>query len=170
MPRVSFESLPPSARIWIFAAERPIRGSAAQRLLGAVDDHLDRWNAHGYPLTCGREWTEDRFLTIGVDQSTAGASGCSIDGLFRMLKGLEAELGTPMVGGGTVFYRDPAGPIVAVSRDEFSELASDGAVRRNTHVFDLTVPTVGEWRSRFETEAERSWHANLLPEAAPRAE
>src|SRR5687767_12226126 len=36
MPRVSFESLPPSARIWIFAAERPIRGSAAQRLLGAV--------------------------------------------------------------------------------------------------------------------------------------
>ena len=166
MPRVPFESLPPSARIWIFAAEQPIRGSAAQRLLAAVDEHLERWNAHGSPLTCARAWTEDRFLTIGVDQSTAGASGCSIDGLFRVLKHLEADVGTPMVGGGTVFYRDPAGPIVAVSRDEFSELAADGAVRRNTHVFDLTVPTVGEWRERFETPAERSWHANLLPEAA----
>ncbi len=166
MPRVPFESLPPSARIWVFAAEHPVRGSAAQRLLRAVDEHLERWNAHGYPLSSGRAWTEDRFLTIGVDQSTAGASGCSIDGLFRMLKSLEAEIGTPMVGGGTVFYRDPAGPIVAVSRDEFSELASDGAVRRDTHVFDLTVPTVAEWRERFETAAERSWHANLLPEAA----
>ena len=165
MPRVPFDSLPESARLWVFAAEHPIKGSAARRLLGAVDEHLDRWNAHGAPLTCAREWTEDRFLTIGVDQSTAGASGCSIDGLFRVLKTLESELGTPMVGGGTVFYRDPAGPIVAVSRDEFSELAADGAVRRNTHVFDLTVPTVGEWRERFETEAVRSWHANLLPDA-----
>jgi hypothetical protein len=150
----------------VFAAERPITGSAAQRLLAAVDAHLDRWNAHGAPLTCAREWTEDRFLTIGVDQSTAGASGCSIDGLFRVLKTMENELATPLVGGGTVYYRDPAGPIVAVSRDEFSELAADGAVRGDTHVFDLTVPTVGDWRERFETETRRSWHANLLPEAA----
>jgi len=166
MPRVSFESLPPSARLWIFAAERPVTGSAAQRLLGAVDEHLGRWNAHGAPLTCAREWTEDRFLTIGVDQSTAGASGCSIDGLFRVLKTMEAELGTPLVGSGTVYYRDPAGPIVAVSREEFTELAADGAVRKDTRVFDLTVATVADWKDRFETETARSWHANLLPETA----
>ncbi len=166
MPRVSFESLPPSARLWIFAAERPVTGSAAQRLLGAVDAHLGSWNAHGAPLTCAREWTEDRFLTIGVDQSTAGASGCSIDGLFRVLKTVEAELGTPLVGSGTVYYRDPAGPIVAVSREEFTELAADGTVRKDTRVFDLTVATVADWKDRFETETARSWHANLLPETA----
>ncbi len=166
MPRVSFESLPPSARVWVFAAERPITGSASERLLDAVDAHLDRWNAHGYPLTCARQWAENRFLAIGVDQTTAGASGCSIDGLFRVLKGLESELGTRLVGGGTVFYRDPSGPIVAVSREEFSELAADGAVRPDTRVFDTTVATVADWRSRFETETARSWHANLLLEVA----
>ena len=166
MPRVPFESLPPSARLWVFGAERPITGSAATRLLSAVDEHLDRWNAHGSPLTCARQWTENRFLAIGVDQSTAGASGCSIDGLFRVLKGLESELSTPLVSGGTVYYRDPSGPIVAVSRDEFSELAAEGAVRKDTRVFDTTVPTVGDWNTRFETETARSWHANLLPEHA----
>jgi hypothetical protein len=166
MPRVPFESLPPSARLWVFGAERPITGSGASRLLGAVDEHQERWNAHGSPLTCARQWTEDRFLAIGVDQSTAGASGCSIDGLFRVLKGLETELGTPLVGGGTVYYRDPSGPIVAVSRDEFSELAADGAVRKDTKVFDMTVATVGDWNERFEIETARSWHANLLPEHA----
>jgi hypothetical protein len=166
MPRVRFESLPPSARLWVFGAERPITGSAAAQLLNAVDAYLDRWNAHGSPLTCARQWTEDRFLAIGVDQSTAGASGCSIDGMFRVLKGLESELGTRLVGGGTVYYRDPAGPIVAVTRDEFSELAAEGAVRKDTHVFDMTVPTVGDWNERFETETRRSWHADLLPEHA----
>ena len=166
MPRVPFETLPPSARLWVFAAERPITGGAATRLLRAVDEHLERWNAHGSPLTCARSWTEDRFLAIGVDQSTAGASGCSIDGLFRVLKGLETELATPLVGGGTVYYRDPAGPIVAVSRDEFSELAAEGAVRKDTRVFDTTVATVADWKARFETETARSWHSGFLPEHA----
>ncbi len=166
MPRVQFETLPPSARLWVFAAERPITGSAANRLLSAVDEHLDRWNAHGSPLTCARNWSEDRFLAIGVDQSTAGASGCSIDGLFRVLKGLETELATPLVGGGTVYYRDPAGPIIAVSRDEFSDLAAEGAVRKDTRVFDTTVATVEAWKAGFETETAKSWHAGLLPEHA----
>jgi hypothetical protein len=166
MPRVPFESLPPSSRLWVFGAERPVTGSAATRLLGAVDEHLDRWNAHGSPLTCARQWTEDRFLAIGVDQSTAGASGCSIDGLFRILKGLESELATRLVGGGTVYYRDPSGPVVAVSRDEFSDLGAEGAVRKNTHVFDLTVGTKADYDARFETEIARSWHADLLPEHA----
>ena len=166
MPRVPFESLPSSARVWVFGAERPVTGSAATRLLSAVDDYLDRWNAHGAPLTSARQWTENRFLTIGVDQSTAGASGCSIDGMFRVLKGLEGELATKLVGGGTVYYRDPAGPVVAVSRDEFSELAAEGAVRKDTRVFDTTVPTVGDWKERFEVETARSWHADLLPEHA----
>lgn len=166
MPRVPFESLPPSSRLWVFGAERPITGTAATRLLNAVDDHLDRWNAHGSPLTCARRWTEDRFLAIGVDQSTAGASGCSIDGLFRVLKGLETEMGTRLVGGGTIYYRDPSGPVVAVSRDEFSDLGAEGAVRKDTRVFDLTVGTKADYDARFETETARSWHADLLPEHA----
>ena len=163
MPRVQFSSLPADARVWVFAAERPVRGSAAHQMLGAVDEYLERWQAHGFPLTSAREWTEDRFLAIGVDQSAAGASGCSIDGLFRMLKGMETELGTPLVGGGTVYYRDPSGPILAVSREEFTELAADGAVRPDTRVFDTTVETARAWRERFETETSRSWHAGLLP-------
>ena len=163
MPRVPFPALPADARVWVFAAERPVGGSAAQLLLETVDGFLDEWNAHGHPLICAREWTEDRFLAIGVDQSTAGASGCSIDGLFRALKRIEHAIGTPMVGGGTVYYRDPTGPIVAVSREEFSELAADGAVRADTRVFDTTVATVRDWKDRFETESSRSWHAALLP-------
>ena len=166
MPRVPFESLPPSSRLWVFGAERPITGSAAARLLEAVDGYLDRWNAHGSPLTCGRQWTEDRFLAIGVDQSTAGASGCSIDGLFRVLKGLEAEVGTRIVGGGTVYFRDASGAVVAVARDEFSDLAAEGAVKKDTRAFDLTVGTKADYDERFETEISRSWHADLLPEHA----
>jgi hypothetical protein len=162
MPRVPFDSLPASARVWVFASDRPITGTAADRLLHAVDRYLEQWAAHGAPLTSARDWRDDHFLTIGVDQSDAAASGCSIDGMFRTLKALEPELGASLVGGGRVHFREGAGSVRTVSRDEFSELGAKGAVSGATHVFDPTVATVQEWSDRFETEAGQSWHGGLL--------
>ena len=80
MPRVVFESLPDDARVWVFGAANALDDRARERLLSAVDEYLDQWHAHGAALVCARDWRDDRFLAIGVDQSTAGASGCSIDG------------------------------------------------------------------------------------------
>ena len=162
MPRVSFEELPESARTWVFASDRPVTAAAAERLLTEVDRFLDGWRAHGAPLTCARSWSDDHFLTIAVDQSGAAASGCSIDGLFRTLKGLEPALGASLVGGGRVHFRDAAGAVRAVSRDEFSELGARGAVSQSTLVFDPTVTTLGDWSERFEVEASRSWQGGLL--------
>lgn len=163
MPLVSFSSLPASARVWVFAADRPLAEPQVDMLLAEVDAYLAQWRAHGHPLTVAREWRDDRFLMIAVDQTDAYASGCSIDGLFRSLRELEARLGAALVGSGRVHFRDETGVIRTVTRDEFSRLGESGVVNRHTRVFDPTVATAGEWRERFETEAERSWHAAVLP-------
>src|SRR3712207_941960 len=111
MPRVPFDQLPDSARVWVFASERTLTGDDAERLLGEVDRYLAQWAAHGQPLLAARDWVNDRFLAIAVDQRQANASGCSIDGLFRSLQRLGSELGTNLVGGGRVHFRDDAGAI-----------------------------------------------------------
>jgi hypothetical protein len=162
---VSFDSLPDDARVWVFGAADEIGDAPRERLLGAVDDFLGQWNAHGAPLVCGREWRDDRFLAIGVDQSTAGASGCSIDGLFRTLARLEPELGTTMLGGGRVYYRDADGRVKVATRPAFSALAREGQVGRETAVFDTSITTAGAWRERFERPVHDSWHAQLIESA-----
>ena len=162
MPRVEFAALPNDARVWVFAADRPVTGPAADRLLTEVDRFLDGWAAHGQPLTCARDWRDDRFLAVAVDQRDAHASGCSIDGMFRVLKSLESAIGASLLGGGRVLYRDGSGAIRSVSRDEFSTMATGGEVSGATHVFDATVSTSGAWRSHFERPAAESWHAALL--------
>ena len=98
MPITSFASLPADARVWIFGAAAPVDDTDAVKLLAAVDAYLLQWKAHGHPLTAAREWRDERFLVVGVDQSTEGASGCSIDGLFRTLQGLERAVGSSLVG------------------------------------------------------------------------
>jgi len=162
MPLVPFASLPDDSRVWIFAAAAPIEDVDEGKLLAAVDGYLLQWKAHGHALTCAREWRDEHFLVIGVDQRTEGASGCSIDGLFRTLQGMERDVGTSLVGGGLVFFRDAAGMVHSVARKDFKRLSRSGDVSSATRVFDTTLTTAGDYRARFERAAGESWHATLL--------
>ena len=159
---IPFESLPAESRIWIFASGRALDGHAETQLMARTDAFLEHWKAHGEPLRCARRWSDGHFLVVGVDPTTANASGCSIDGLFRALKGLEDEIGTQLVGGGRIFYRDEHGAPRAATRQEFSDLARHGAVNAETCVFDTSLTTAGDLRSGFERPAGESWVAGLL--------
>lgn len=162
MPLVPFASLPADSRVWIFSAAAPIDEVDGQKLIAAVDGYLLQWKAHGHALTCAREWRDERFLVIGVDQRTEGASGCSIDGLFRTLQGVERDVGTTLVGGGLVFFRDASGMVHSISRKDFEQLSRSGDVSTATRVFDTTLTTAGDYRRRFERAAGESWHKELL--------
>jgi hypothetical protein len=165
MTRVTFDLLPDDARLWAFGANRGLTAEERTRLLSGVDEFLEQWAAHGSPLTCGRDWREDRFLAVAVDQRAAHASGCSIDGLYRVLRLVEQELGVSLLGGGNVHYRDDQGAVVSVSRAAFADAAEHGAVTRDTPVFDITVASAAAWRSGFEKPARDSWHDQLVPAA-----
>ncbi len=167
MPLVSFDSLPSDARVWIFAATDPLDADRAAPMLAAVDEYLRQWHAHGEPLTCGRDWRDDHFLAIGVDQSTAGASGCSIDAMFRILQGLQSSLGTALVGGGRVFWRDSGGAVRCTDRAGFRDLAAPGRVSGDTPVFDTSVVTAAGYRSSFEKPLRNSWHRELAAQSSP---
>jgi hypothetical protein len=160
MPAVPFATLPDDARLWVFAAADPVTDRAAV-LLETVDAFLDGWAAHGAPLRAARDWRDDRFLAVAVDQQTAGASGCSIDGLFRALQALEPRLGTTLLGGGRVYWRDAAEGVRVGTRAAFRAAGASGALTGATPVFDTAVTTAGDWRARFERPLAGSWHAQV---------
>ena len=113
-------------------------------------------------LTCARVFRDEHFLVVGVDERAADASGCSIDGLFGVLQKIEEGIGTSMVGGGMIYFR--AGDMVlACTRPQFEAMAAMGEIDADVPVFDTTVTTVGDYRTRFERKARESWHAQLLP-------
>jgi hypothetical protein len=165
MPGIEFSELPQSARIWVYGSDKELSPESEAKMLAAVDQFLAGWAAHGVPLHTARRWDEGRFLTIGVDSTKEGASGCSIDVLYRSLKALEPTLGAHIVTSGLIYYRGADGAIHAVTRDEFSDLAAKGEVDLNTEVFDLSVTSLQEWEGRFKSRAGDSWHASLMPAA-----
>ncbi|MEO8562529.1 MAG: hypothetical protein ABI601_10670 [bacterium] len=162
MPLVPFETLPDSARVWVFGSDRPLGEEGTTALMKAVEEFLGEWKAHGEPLTVGYEWRFGRLLVVGVDQRTAGASGCSIDGLFRVLQGLGPAIGATLVGGGRVYYRDGNGEVQSAERHELKGLYASEAIGDDSVVFDTSLTDLGSLRSGFERAVRKSWAANLI--------
>ena len=98
-----------------------------------------------------------------------GASGCSIDGLFRTLARLEPELGTTLLGGRTRVLSRRRGPRHATTRKAFNELAREGRVGPDTPVFDTSLTSAAAWREQFERPVRASWHAELIGSLTRRA-
>src|SRR5579871_3557991 len=165
MPMVPFADLPDSARVWVFASERPLNGAPADTLLAHVDDFLANWRAHGVPLRCARDWRDDQFLAIGVDVNAENASGCSIDGLFRTLQSLERVVGSKLVGGGRFFFRD-GNAVATASREQFADRVKAGSVTPETPVFDTSLIAARDWRTRFEQPAANTWMASFFERPA----
>lgn len=163
MPVVPFDTLPSESQLWLFGAAAPIDDVDEQRVLATVDTFLKGWKAHGQPLYAARDWRDGRFLAVAVDTSREGASGCSIDGLFRELKAIEGGIGTTMLDRSLVFYRDDAGFVHGVSREDFTTLAARGNIGPATPVMDLSLTDVGAYRASFVRPAKDSWHRALLP-------
>ena len=157
MPIVEFDALPPDARVWVFSADSALSEPSVHMLISEIDSFLESWKAHGHPLRAARDFRDQRFLAIGVDQSTEGASGCSIDGLFRTLQGLQRRIDANLLQGGRVFWRDADGSIRGGTRAEFAHSATG-----DTRVFDTTVTTAAGWRDDFERAASDSWHGEIL--------
>jgi hypothetical protein len=163
MPAVPFDRLPGDARLWVFAAARPLDHAQQASLLSHVDSFLHRWAAHGAPVVGGRELRHGRFLLVGADERATGVSGCSIDSLFRTLGELEAETGVQLRDASLVFWRDAAGEIQAEPRPAFRQRARAGEVGADTPVFDNTIGTVGELHAgRWELPMRESWHGKAF--------
>ena len=165
--KTDFSKLPGDARLWVFGADRALDARERAALLDAVDGFLEQWKAHGDPLTAARDLREDRFLMVAVDEASIPASGCSIDAMVNVLKGLEGELGLGLVGHGAVYWRDRSGEVRRAERAEFRRLADAGEVDPDTVVFDTTLTRVGKLSESWERPARAAWHRQAFFRGQP---
>ena len=162
MPRIAFDQLPSDARLWIFAASRPLTADERRQVLVEADAFIDQWMAHGVPLSAARDIRHDQFVLVGVNERAAGVSGCSVDALVRRMGQLQSALGVELTNNAPVLFRDND-RIERVPRERFAELAAKGEVSLDTVVFDNTVERVGDLRDgRWEVRAAGAWHARAF--------
>ncbi|WP_431471658.1 ABC transporter ATPase [Nonlabens sp. SCSIO 43208] len=158
---VEFNQLPDDARVWIYQADRPFTDEELETLKPQMNAFLDQWTAHGKDLNAGVDYPYNRFIVLGLDESKAGATGCSIDASVHFIQSIEKEFGIDLMDKMNVTFK--TGQYLA-HKDlaAFKKMAKDRSVSAKTIVFNNLVQSVGEYREHWEVPASESWHARFF--------
>lgn len=156
---VAFNTLPESSRVWIYQADRLFTKEDKEIISTALSSFLQQWTAHGNTLKAAFDLPFDHFIIIGLDEQQADASGCSIDGLFRVLQQLSAETQIDFFNRNRIAFKKQE-DIVLIDRALLKEKASEWNAR--TLTFNNLVQTKAALQTEWIVPAEGTWLKRYL--------
>jgi hypothetical protein len=156
-PRLAFnEAFSPESRVWIYAAERPLTEAEAAAVQEALDEFAQRWTAHNQALQAAGELFHRQLIVLMVDETKAGASGCSIDASVHFLEALGHQLGVDLFDR-MQFGLVEDGALQIVRRDELASALREGRVNADTLVANTLAPTRRALREQWLQPLNQSW-------------
>ncbi|UII79933.1 ABC transporter ATPase [Flagellimonas sp. CMM7] len=158
---VPFETLPDNARIWIYQSNRSLSDVEQKEVEESLAAFLKEWTAHGSELEAGFEVKYKRFIVIGLDQTKAGASGCSIDTSVHFIQSLEQKYKVELLDRMNVSFKQGE-YITYKSLKDFKRMAREKAISSNTIVFNNLVASKIEYQEHWEVPASESWHSRFV--------
>lgn len=159
---IPFEQIPAHARVWVYQANRKMYASEEAKVSSSMKSFCEQWVAHGQPLQTSFKIEHNQFLIVAVDEGFNNASGCSIDGSVRMLKGFRTELNLNFLDPSKIaFLIDDE--ISLVSRTELKALFASDKLSNSTHTFNNLVATKADFESQWKITVEKSWMVKYLP-------
>lgn len=156
-----YQQFPDSARVWVYQSDRPFQDAAIAGLQKKVQDFAQSWISHDRRLRAFADIWHRRFIILIVDESMAGASGCSIDSSVRFLKALQAEYEVDLFDRMRFSYRS-GDEVVTVSREDFAQKYASGEIDDQTPVFDTLVTSKGDLDRLWEKPLGLSWHKRMV--------
>ena len=149
------------SRVWIYQSDKELTDKQASELLEILNNFAAQWTAHNNQLKAKAEVRYNRFLILIVDESQAGASGCSIDKSVNFLKRIEQEFDIHLFDRFNFAYREGE-KVLSAPRHQFEELLKAGKIGNDTIVFNNLIHTLGDLESKWEVPFKDSWHPQLF--------
>src|SRR5476649_1492029 len=95
-----------NSRVWVYQSNRELSAAESSQIQQELNNFTTGWTAHNNQLKAKAEVRYNRFLILIVDESQAGASGCSIDKSVHFMKELEQQFNINLFDRFNLAYRD----------------------------------------------------------------
>jgi hypothetical protein len=150
-----------NSRVWIYQADRKLSETETQQLQQQLNEFTTGWTAHSNQLQAKAEVRYNRFIVLIVDESQAGASGCSIDSSVRFMKQLEQQFNINLFDRFNLAYKEGE-EVLSVPRHTFEDLLKQGRITTDTIVYNNLVQNLSELEAKWEVPFKDSWHVQLF--------
>jgi len=150
-----------NSRVWIYQSDNELTDAQVIQLQVQMDNFTTGWTAHNNQLKAKAEIRYNRFIVLIVDETQAGASGCSIDKSVNFMKLIEQQFGINLFDRFNLAYRSGS-EILSVPRHTFEELLKNGTINNDTIVFNNLAQNLTELENNWEVPFKDSWHVRLF--------
>lgn len=153
---IPFESLPSTARIWIFQSNRPFSSEEVELLTSRLQVFTDEWNVHGMPLDTSFKIEHSQFIILAADESQQSTSGCSIDSSVRTLKEIEQSLGLVLFDRNQVAFKKDNN-VLTMPLSLLKENFLNGILTEATLTFNNLINTKAQLENDWLVPAKLTW-------------
>jgi hypothetical protein len=150
-----------NSRVWVYQSDRKLSDREAQQIQIQLDSFATGWTAHNNKLKAKADIRYNRFLILIVDESQAGARGCSIDKSVNFIKQIEEEFNINLLDRFNLAYRE-GDEVLSAPRHDFEAMLKQGSINTNTIVFNNMVQNLKELQTKWEVPFKDSWHIQLF--------
>jgi len=150
-----------NSRVWVYQSDKKLTDNEVLQIKVLLDNFTTGWTAHNNQLKAKAEVRYNRFLILVVDESQAGASGCSIDKSVNFMKQLQDQFNLNLFDRFNLAYRDGE-EILSAGRNDFEALLKEGKIGTETIVFNNLVQNLAELQTKWEVPFKDSWHIQLF--------
>ena len=149
-------TLPTTSRVWIYQAGKSLTAEESKELQSVGQTFVEQWASHGNKLSSSFEVRHNRFAIITVDESQAGASGCSIDTSVHFMQEMEQRFDTSFFDRMILCYLDGEN-VKECKMTEIPQHIESDLLTKDTLIFDNTVISKGDLDSRWQVKMRDSW-------------
>jgi hypothetical protein len=162
-PKVALDAgFHPASRVWVYVAERPLTAAEQDGIQQALEQFTRNWTAHNDALHAGAEVFAQQVILLYVDETRAGASGCSIDKSVHFLEQLSRQFQVDLFDRMRFGWVHPEKGVVFSDKNAFAALVKDGMIHSDTPVIHTLAGSVSELREHWLQPYGQSWHARLM--------
>jgi len=157
----TYDAMPDNSKVWIYQSNRPFTEEELIKLQPILAQFANQWVSHNRQLKSFGQVFHNQFVVLMVDETQAGASGCSIDSSVHFMKKIEDDFQVNLFDRMRFTFKD-GDQIKTASRDEFSKLYAAGTINDETMVFDTLVKTKKDFQEALTKRLGESWHKRMV--------
>ncbi|NNE29751.1 MAG: hypothetical protein HKN16_08940 [Saprospiraceae bacterium] len=156
-----YEKLSSKSRVWIYQSDKRFSDELVEKLNAQLASFAENWTSHNRQLFSFAKVFDNTFVVLMVDETMAGASGCSIDKSVHFIQSLEREFEISLMNRKILTYKSD-GEIQFSDLNDFSTLYKEGKISDDTLVFDTLIKTKGDFENHWVKPLHSSWHKRFV--------
>lgn len=145
-----------SARVWIYQSSRPFREREMIEINEQLKNFYLQWESHGEAVKGWAELLFRHFVVVIADENQAQVSGCSTDGMVRIIKSLEKQYEVNFFDRLTLSFLVNE-KVQMLPMNQVSYGLEKGFIETDTPLFNNLVANKKDLIASWLTPLDKSW-------------